>query len=105
MNATTKRDWTERGQIQRRLRQMSRVLTVAYIVRREDHLTLPEIHQRLKEHFCIEVCSRTLHRDLFALIELGLVSKAPGSLTGVNGVTYQFIGQLYEPGVISGGYA
>ena len=99
MNAPTKRDWTEKTTIQKRLRQLRRVLTIAYIVRREDHLTVAEIRDRLQTHFLIDVCYRTVSRDLNALIELGLVTRSRMGLFA----HYHFIGEkLYEPGVISG---
>ena len=97
MNAVRKRSWTKKAERASRCRQLQRCLTTAYVVRREDHLTLLEIKQRLKEHFCIDVCNRTIERDLDALRELGIVDKSRGC-DGVS-MAYHFVScQIFESG-------
>ena len=96
-----KRRWAYEDTRVRRCRQLQRVLTIAYIVRREDHLTVPEIQQRLSKHFCIDICGRTVQRDLDALIELGIVEFSKSFDLNVR--VYHFIScKIFESGMISG---
>jgi RNA polymerase sigma factor (sigma-70 family) len=81
-----KRSWAQDQSCQKRLRQLRRVIAIASIVRKNPARRLGEIHDLLQASSGLSVCERTVSRDLYALIQLGLVSK----LHSIHGVVYEF---------------
>lgn len=91
--------FTREHESRQRLRQLRRVLHVAYIIRREPCLTVSEISQTLVNHFDFKFCRRTILRDVRSLVDLGVVEGERAYATtasgrGVSVITYQFSDDL-----------